>query len=136
MRLDPEHEQAVANRRKAKRLRRSHTAGAPKGALAARVRALAARAERVAKRAHPAQGLTLSLTMIVKDEEEMLPGCLAAARDAVDEIVVVDTGSTDRTREIAESFGARVVEFPWNGSFADARNASLDAATRSATASA
>ena len=43
--------------------------------------------------------------------------------------MVVDTGSTDRTVEIAESFGARVVHFPWNGSFADARNVSIDAAT-------
>jgi tetratricopeptide (TPR) repeat protein len=49
--------------------------------------------------------------------------------DAVDEIVVVDTGSTDRTVEIAKSFGAKVIDFPWNGSFADARNVSLDNAT-------
>ena len=44
-------------------------------------------------------------------------------------MIVVDTGSTDRTVEIAESFGARVVHFPWNGSFADARNVSLENAT-------
>ena len=44
-------------------------------------------------------------------------------------MIVVDTGSTDRTVEIAESFGAKVVHFPWNGSFADARNVSLDNAT-------
>jgi glycosyl transferase family 2/flagellin-like protein len=80
-------------------------------------------------RAVPARGLTLSLVMIVKDEQEMLPGCLEAVRDAVDEMIVVDTGSTDRTVEIAESFGATVVRFPWNGSFADARNVSLDHAT-------
>ena len=67
--------------------------------------------------------------MIVRDEEEMLPRCLAAARDAVDEIVVVDTGSTDATVEIARSFGARVIEREWTGSFAEARNASFEAAT-------
>jgi tetratricopeptide (TPR) repeat protein len=78
--------------------------------------------------AQPRQGLTLSLCMIVKDEAEMLPRSLAAARDAVDEIVVVDTGSSDATVEIARSFGARVIEREWTGSFADARNASFAAA--------
>jgi glycosyltransferase involved in cell wall biosynthesis len=91
--------------------------------------ALARRAERVGPTAQPAQGLTLSLCMIVRDEEEMLPRSLAAVRDAVDEIVVVDTGSTDRTIEIAKSFGAKVIEREWTGSFAEARNASFDAAT-------
>ncbi|MEY2535849.1 MAG: hypothetical protein QOF29_3759, partial [bacterium] len=79
--------------------------------------------------AQPVKGLTLSLCMIVRDEEEMLPRCLAAVREAVDEIVIVDTGSADRTVEIARSFGARVIEREWTGSFADARNVSLDAAT-------
>jgi tetratricopeptide (TPR) repeat protein len=91
--------------------------------------ALAQRAKRVARRAQPATGLTLSLCMIVRDEEEMLPRCLAAVAPAVDEIIVVDTGSQDRTIEIAESFGARVIEFEWTGSFSDARNVSFDAAT-------
>ena len=67
--------------------------------------------------------------MIVKDEEEMLPRCLAAAAPAVDEIVIVDTGSSDRTIEIAREFGATVIEREWTGSFADARNVSFDAAT-------
>jgi glycosyltransferase involved in cell wall biosynthesis/Tfp pilus assembly protein PilF len=67
--------------------------------------------------------------MIVRDEEEMLPQCLAAVAPAVDEIVIVDTGSTDSTIEIARSFGARVIEREWTGSFSDARNASFDAAT-------
>ena len=51
--------------------------------------------------------------MIVRDEEEMLPRCLAAVAGAVDEIVVVDTGSSDATIEIARSFGARVIEHRW-----------------------
>ncbi|HLJ03327.1 MAG TPA: glycosyltransferase [Solirubrobacteraceae bacterium] len=91
--------------------------------------ALARRAKRAAAQAKPATGLTLSLCMIVRDEEEMLPRCLAAAAGAVDEIVIVDTGSTDRTIEIARSFGARVIEREWTGSFAEARNVSFEAAT-------
>ncbi len=67
--------------------------------------------------------------MIVRDEEEMLPRCLAAVAEAVDEIVIVDTGSTDATIEIARSFGARVIEREWTGSFAEARNVSFDAAS-------
>jgi glycosyltransferase involved in cell wall biosynthesis len=67
--------------------------------------------------------------MIVKDEEEMLPRCLAAAKPAVDEIVIVDTGSQDRTIEIARAHGATVIESEWTGSFADARNVSFEAAT-------
>ncbi len=97
--------------------------------ISAALGSLTKRAERVASAARPAEGLTLSLCMIVRDEEEMLPRSLAAARDAVDEIIVVDTGSTDRTIEIAREFGAKVIEREWTGSFADARNASFDAAT-------
>ena len=93
------------------------------------MRGLGARGRKVAAQARPVSGLRLSLCMIVKDEEEMLPGCLEPLRGVVDEMIVVDTGSTDRTVEIAESFGAKVVHFPWNGSFADARNVSIDNAT-------
>jgi tetratricopeptide (TPR) repeat protein len=71
----------------------------------------------------------ISLTMIVKNEEPALPTCLAAARPWVDEIVVVDTGSTDRTREIAQAHGAHVVEWAWRDDFAAARNESLRHAT-------
>jgi tetratricopeptide (TPR) repeat protein len=127
-RLDPELEHVEANRRAARRRRRAAQPLIP-GMLRARARGIGARARRVARAAGPVSGLTLSLVMIVKNEEEMLPGCLDAIHDAVDEIVIVDTGSTDRTVEIAESFGAKVVDFPWNGSFADARNCSLDHAT-------
>ncbi len=86
---------------------------------------LSRRAQEIAARAQPATGLTLSLCMIVRDEEQMLPRCLAAAAPAVDEIVIVDTGSSDRTIEIALSFGARVIEHEWTGSFAEARNMSF-----------
>lgn len=77
----------------------------------------------------PARRKTISLCMIVKNEEEYLGQCLDSVKDIVDEMIVVDTGSTDRTVEIAESRGAKVSYFPWNGSFADARNASLEKAT-------
>jgi glycosyltransferase involved in cell wall biosynthesis len=87
------------------------------------------RATVAAQQARPAAGLTLSLCMIVRDEEEMLPRCLEAIAPVVDEIVVVDTGSRDATIEIARSFGARVIEHKWTDSFAEARNISFDAAT-------
>jgi tetratricopeptide (TPR) repeat protein len=67
--------------------------------------------------------------MIVKNEAEKLPRCLAAASPWVDEIVVVDTGSSDDTVAIAESFGARVLHYTWCDDFAAARNVSLEAAT-------
>ena len=108
---------------------RRRAAGARSRGQRAAMPALAQRAKRIAAQAKPVRGLTLSLCMIVRDEEEMLPRCLAAAAPAVDEIVVVDTGSRDRTIEIARSFGARVIEREWTGSFSDARNVSFDAAS-------
>ena len=71
----------------------------------------------------------ISLCMIARNEERFLGECLARARDAVDEIVLVDTGSTDRTVAIAESFGARVLHEPWQDDFAAPRNTALRAAT-------
>jgi GT2 family glycosyltransferase/tetratricopeptide (TPR) repeat protein len=71
----------------------------------------------------------VSLCMIVKNEEHNLPECLTSIEGLVDEVVVVDTGSTDRTREVAERLGARVFEFPWVDDFASARNESLRHAT-------
>jgi len=127
LRLDPNLPFAAANLEQAKIRKRSN--GRLKGAFGARMRGLAARGRKVAAQARPVPGLKLSLCMIVKDEEEMLPGCLEPLRGVVDEMIVVDTGSSDRTVEIAESFGAKVVHFPWNGSFSDARNVSIDNAT-------
>ncbi len=72
--------------------------------------------------------MKLSLCMIVKNEERFLAGCLESVRDVVDELVVVDTGSTDATRTIAERFGARVFSFEWIGDFSAARNHALQQA--------
>lgn len=69
--------------------------------------------------------MLLSLCMIVKNEEDNLPRCLESVKSIVDEMIIVDTGSTDNTVNIAKSFGAKVYSFPWNGSFSDARNHSL-----------
>jgi tetratricopeptide (TPR) repeat protein len=67
----------------------------------------------------------LSLCMIVKNEEHNLGDCLRTIADIVDELVIVDTGSTDGTKDIAASFGARLFDFPWIDSFCAARNESL-----------
>ncbi|HKK20880.1 MAG TPA: tetratricopeptide repeat protein [candidate division Zixibacteria bacterium] len=72
---------------------------------------------------------TVSACMIVKDEEKMLPGCLASIRDWVDEIILVDTGSTDNTVKIAEEYGAKIFHRKWTGDFSAARNYSLEQAT-------
>ncbi|HWB23152.1 MAG TPA: glycosyltransferase [Gaiellaceae bacterium] len=128
VRLDPKQPHAASN------LRQAQAASGKPGPklpplVVARTRPLAIRAQRIATAARPPEDLTVSLCMIVKDEEEMLPGCLEAVASSVDELIIVDTGSTDRTVEIAESFGAKVIDFPWNGSFSDARNVGLNAAT-------
>src|SRR5262249_6353861 len=83
-----------------------------------------------AEAASPATGRAgVSLCMIVKNEEHHLPDCLRSAADLFDEVIVVDTGSADRTREVAAHFGARVFDLPWPDSFGAARNESLRHAT-------
>lgn len=72
---------------------------------------------------------SLSACMIVKNEEKFLAQCLTSIKNAVDEIIIVDTGSTDKTIEIAQSFGAKVYHHPWKNSFSEARNHSLRYAT-------
>jgi len=72
---------------------------------------------------------TISLCMIVKNEERYLGTCLFRIKPAVDEIIVVDTGSADRTKDIAAAFGAKVFDFPWTNDFSEARNYSLSQAT-------
>ncbi|MBU5211736.1 glycosyltransferase [Bacillus sp. Gen3] len=74
--------------------------------------------------------ITISLCMIVKNEEDVLARCLDSVKDIVDEINIVDTGSTDRTVEIAKKYTDRVFFFKWTGNFADARNESFKYATK------
>jgi len=77
----------------------------------------------------PADHPTISACMIVKNEREHLPRCLESIKGLVDEIVIVDTGSTDNTVEIAESFGARIYHHKWENDFAKARNISIEYGT-------
>jgi glycosyltransferase involved in cell wall biosynthesis len=71
----------------------------------------------------------ISACMIVKNEEELLPQCLESIKDFVDEIIIVDTGSKDRTVEIAESHGAKVYHHPWENDFSKHRNQSISYAS-------
>ncbi|MEC8494828.1 MAG: glycosyltransferase family 2 protein, partial [Planctomycetota bacterium] len=69
--------------------------------------------------------------MIARNEESFIEGCLESVRDVCHETIVVDTGSTDRTREIARAAGAQVLEAPWTDDFATARNVGVERATGS-----
>jgi len=73
--------------------------------------------------------VTVSLCMIVKNEEANLAACLDSVKDLIQEVVIVDTGSADRTRDIAREHGAKLVESTWPDSFAAARNVSLEHAS-------
>jgi tetratricopeptide (TPR) repeat protein len=88
---------------------------------------------RKSARRHLSAGLprrtTISLCVIARDEERFIGDCLASARSFVDEIVVVDTGSSDATVEIARRYGARIGSFAWRDDFAAARNAAIDLAS-------
>ncbi|MFM9282412.1 glycosyltransferase [Paenibacillus jiagnxiensis] len=68
--------------------------------------------------------------MIVRNEEEVLENCLNSVADLVDEIIIVDTGSTDRTKDIAKRFNARIFDYTWTDHFADARNFAFQQATQ------
>ncbi|ODS32456.1 MAG: glycosyltransferase fused to TPR-repeat domain protein [Candidatus Scalindua rubra] len=85
--------------------------------------------DRRADRTRAGQNPTLSLCMIVKDEEKLLPTCLESVKDYVDEIIIVDTGSTDKTVEVAKRYGAKIYHHQWENSFSKARNYSLKYAT-------
>ncbi len=69
--------------------------------------------------------MKVSLCMIVKNEEITLSKCLGSVNNFVDEVVVLDTGSTDKTPQIAAQFGAKVYYWTWNNNFSDARNEAL-----------
>lgn len=68
---------------------------------------------------------SITLSMIVKNEEKHLQECLESVKDVVDEIVIVDTGSEDNTVKIAEKFGAKIYSYTWNDDFSEARNVAL-----------
>ena len=75
------------------------------------------------------QKTTISLCMIVKNEESNLVQCLSKIQSLADEMIVVDTGSSDRTKDIAKAFGAKVFDFPWSNDFSEARNFSISKAS-------
>ncbi|MDP5275495.1 tetratricopeptide repeat-containing glycosyltransferase family 2 protein [Chengkuizengella axinellae] len=72
----------------------------------------------------------ISLCMNVRDEEEVLERCLSSIAHIVDEIIIVDSGSTDRTKEIAKKYTDKIYDFEWKGDFSEARNFSFSKATK------
>ena len=74
--------------------------------------------------------ITISVCMIVKNEEQVLGRCLDSLTSIADEIVIVDTGSTDRTKEIAKQYTDKIYDFKWVDDFAKARNFSFEKATK------
>ncbi len=74
--------------------------------------------------------ITISLCMIVKNEEKILARCLDSVADLCDEVIIVDTGSTDRTKEIAGRYTDQIYDFEWIDDFSAARNYAFSRATR------
>src|SRR5690606_26056361 len=74
--------------------------------------------------------ISISLCMIVKNEESVIARCLDSVKDLVDEINIVDTGSTDNTKGIVQQYTNRVFDFNWIDNFAAARNFSFQQATK------
>lgn len=73
---------------------------------------------------------TVSLAMIIKDEEEMLEQCLMSIKDIVDEIIIVDTGSKDNSISIASKFTDKIFNYEWDNNFSNARNYSIEKCTK------
>lgn len=74
--------------------------------------------------------ITLSLCMIVKNEEDTLENCLSSSHTLFDEIIIVDTGSLDKTKEIAKKYTSKIYDFKWEDDFSKARNFSFSKATK------
>lgn len=74
--------------------------------------------------------ISISLCMIVKNEEDVIARCLNSVKDIGDELIVVDTGSSDNTKEIIKSYGAKVFDFKWIDDFSEARNFAFSKATK------
>lgn len=73
--------------------------------------------------------IIVSACMMVKNEEDLLPGCFESIKGMVDEIILVDTGSTDKTIKIAKSFGAKIYHHPWENNFSKHRNQTIEYAS-------
>lgn len=74
--------------------------------------------------------MTISLCIITKNNESTIKNCLESIKNLVDEIILVDTGSTDNTKEIAKEFNAKIYDFNWNDNFSEAKNFALEKATK------
>jgi len=73
--------------------------------------------------------MTLSVCLITKDNEKTIRGCLESIKPIADEIIIADTGSTDKTREIASSFNAKIFSYPWDNNFSNAKNFAISKAS-------
>lgn len=102
--------------------------GSEEGMMAAALKIREMAGPKEIPKAKRARKTALSICMITKNEEAFLPDCLHSVTPIADEIILVDTGSTDQTKDIATIFGARVYDFKWNEDFSKARNFSLSQA--------
>ena len=72
--------------------------------------------------------MTISLCMIIKDEQSVLENCLSSFKDVVDEIIIVDTGSSDNSKQIAKKYTDKIYDYKWDNNFSNARNYSISKA--------
>ncbi|MGH0951064.1 tetratricopeptide repeat-containing glycosyltransferase family 2 protein [Bacillus mycoides] len=76
------------------------------------------------------KSITISLCMIVKNEEQTISRCLESVKDIVNEIIIIDTGSTDKTKELVKNYNAKIYDFKWIDNFSAARNFAFSKATQ------